>query len=119
VESITDTVVIENVNGPVSATDIEGNTRVTVVNGQIEASVTIPSNGYIIMNVANGSIDLGIPQETSAQFSATVAIGDITISSLSLTNETTTANSVTGTLGSGDGTISLVITNGSITVTGE
>jgi DUF4097 and DUF4098 domain-containing protein YvlB len=88
------------------------------VNGQITASVTLPSAGEIDMSLVNGNVDLRIPQTTSAQFSATVAIGSISLTNLSLSNETVTPNSRTGTLGGGDGTISLDAGNGTIAVQG-
>ena len=70
------------------------------------------------MSKVNGSIQLSIPQNTSAEFSATVTIGDISVSNLVLQNQESTPNSLRGTLGAGQGTISLSTVNGNIRVTG-
>ena len=64
------------------------------------------------------AIDLSIPQTTSAQFSATLATGSITLTNLILSNDTVTPGSRSGTLGSGDGTIDLDVVNGTIVVRG-
>ncbi len=109
---------ILSVNGRIEADAIHGSVFLRLVNGQITASVTLPSAGEIDMSLVNGNIDLRIPQTTSAQFSATVAIGSISLTNLSLSNETVTPNSRTGTLGGGDGTISLDAGNGTIAVRG-
>lgn len=109
---------IMSVNGQILADAIHGSVLLALVNGQITASVTLPPAGEIDMSLANGNINLRIPQTTSAQFSATVAIGSISLTNLSLFNETVTPNSRTGTLGSGDGTISLDAGNGTIAVKG-
>lgn len=109
---------IMSVNGQILADAIHGSVFLTLVNGQITASVTLPSGGEIDMSLANGNINLRIPQTTSAEFSATAAIGRITLTDLSLSNETVTPGSRTGTLGSGDGTISLDVGNGTIAVHG-
>jgi DUF4097 and DUF4098 domain-containing protein YvlB len=109
---------ILSVNGRIEADAIHGSVFLRLVNGQITASVTLPSAGEIDMSLVNGNVDLRIPQTTSAQFSATVAIGSISLTNLSLSNETVTPNSRTGTLGGGDGTISLDAGNGTIAVQG-
>jgi DUF4097 and DUF4098 domain-containing protein YvlB len=109
---------ILSVNGRIEADAIHGSVFLRLVNGQITASVTLPSAGEIDMSLVNGNIDLRIPQTTSAQFSATVAIGSISLTNLSLSNETVTPNARTGTLGGGDGTISLDAGNGTIAVRG-
>ena len=109
---------ILSVNGRILADAIHGSVLLRLVSGDITASVTLPPAGEIDMSLANGKIDLRIPQTTSAQFSATVAIGSISLTNLSLSNETVTPNSRTGTLGGGDGTISLDAGNGTIAVRG-
>ncbi|MDH5306026.1 MAG: DUF4097 family beta strand repeat-containing protein, partial [Myxococcales bacterium] len=109
---------IMNTNGRIQADTIVGNAILSSVNGDITASVTLPSAGQIDIGLANGTIDLGIPQATSAQFSATVGIGSITLTNLTLSNDTATPGSRSGTLGGGDGTIELDVGNGTIAVRG-
>ncbi|MGB2989370.1 MAG: hypothetical protein WBC98_05380, partial [Candidatus Zixiibacteriota bacterium] len=63
-------------------------------------------------------IELDIPQNTSAEFSATVVTGTISISDLILQNQVSTPGSLSGTVGSGEGTISLNVVTGSVSVKG-
>ena len=84
----------------------------------IEAEVTLPEDGTINLNLVTGNIELDIPQSTSAEFSASVVTGTISLSDLVLQNQASTPGSLTGTLGSGEGTISLNVVTGSISVQG-
>jgi len=90
---------------------------VQLVNGQIQAKVTLPTDGVIAMSTVNGGINLNIPQSTSAEFSASVVNGTIS-TDLILINLVSTPTSLTGTLGTGEGTIALSTVNGSISVWG-
>jgi len=107
-----------NVNGQVNLDEIIGSASVSLVNGQIVAEVTPPKGGIISMSVVNGGIDLDIPQYTSAQFSASVVNGTISMYDLVLIGLVSTPTSLTGTLGTGEGTIALSTVNGSISVSG-
>lgn len=109
---------IMSINGQILTDTIEGNVLLTLTSGDITASVALPSGGEVEMRAVNGSINLQIPQTTSAEFAATVANGSITLTNLSLSNEMVTPGSRTGTLGSGDGTITLGVGNGTIAVQG-
>jgi len=119
VRSLVGDCTIKNSNGRILADAILGNANMALANGEIIASVTLPSGGQIDMQVVNGNIDLDIPQATSAEFVATVAIGTITLTNLSLSPETVTPGSWSGTLGGGDGNISLGVAIGTIVVHGS
>ena len=118
IDSINNSVSVANVNGQVKLDEIFGSTSVQLVNGQIQAEVTLPTDGIIGMSTVNGGIDLDIPQNTSAIFSAKVVNGTISISDLVLNNPVSTPDSLAGTFGDGQGTISLNTVNGSISVSG-
>jgi hypothetical protein len=118
IDSVNGYVSVVNVNGQVDLDDIIGSVSVSLVNGQINAGVTPTKGGVISMATVNGGINLDIPQYTSAEFSATVVNGTITISDLVLTGIVSTPTSLTGTLGTGEGTITLGTVNGSISVSG-
>lgn len=105
--SIENDVTVNNVNGSVTLMKIVGSALVNLTNGIIESEVTLPLNGTIDLNTVNGNINLTIPVNTSAEFSAAVTIGNISISNLVLQNEVNTSTSLSGTLGSGQGTITL------------
>ncbi|NNG27768.1 MAG: DUF4097 family beta strand repeat protein [Ignavibacteriaceae bacterium] len=85
---------------------------------QVNYTITIPSNLSITIDNVNGSIQLEIPQTTSANFSASLVNGSISLQNLILHNKVVTSKSLMGTLGNGQGTISLRTTNGNINVLG-
>ena len=95
-----------------------GNSAVSLVNGQIIAKITLPLNGSIEMANVNGNIELEIPTNTSAEFSAGLVNGNITITNLVLQNQVSSSTSLTGTFGNGEGTIALATVNGNINTTG-
>jgi hypothetical protein len=116
--SVKNSVSVNHVTGQVLLDEIYGSTVVSLVTGGIEAEVNLPENGTIIFNVVTGSIGLDIPQNTSAQFSASVVTGTINMSGLVLQNQVSTPVSLTGILGGGEGTITLNVVTGSISVQG-
>ena len=118
VDSINNTVTAANVNGQILLDEIVGSTTVSLVNGQIVAKITLPLNGNIQMGNVNGNVTLEIPTNTSAQFAAGLTNGNITITNLTLHNQVSTLTSVVGTLGNGEGAISLATVNGNINAVG-
>lgn len=118
IDSISNSVTVANVNGQITMDEIFGSTSVELFNGQIQAEVTLPTDGTIALSTTNGGIVLAIPVNTSAEFAATAVNGTISMPDHILKNVTSTSNSLTGTLGDGQGTISLSTVNGSISVSG-
>lgn len=119
VQSIVANVNVVNVNGYATTRDIAGSLRMAVVNGQIDAAASPPAGGFISLNVVNGGMRLGIPQDTSAMFAAVVQTGLITLSNLTLTDIVQTATQLSGKLGDGEGDIALETVNGNIVVIGQ
>ena len=109
---------ITHVNGQVVLDDIFGDVWAYLVNGQIAGEVTIGAGGAVELTLVNGTINLGIPKTTSAEFSASVVNGYINDSGLVFQDRQSDSNSLSGTLGGGDGEISLAVINGTINVTG-
>lgn len=106
-DSINNDVTVINVGGNTTLSNILGSALIDLVAGTIEGEVTLPLNGAIDMKTVTGDINLDIPVNTSAEFSAAVNIGSISISNLVLQNEVRTSTFRSGTLGSGQGTITL------------
>jgi hypothetical protein len=105
-------------NGAVSLDNDEGSTAINLANGTIGGRVTLPPGGEMSMNLANGNVNIEIPQSTSAQFHAETGIGSVTVVGLYLQGAVIEQDRVTGTLGGGDGTIDLSVANGDIYVEG-
>jgi len=117
-DSIENDVTVNLVNGQVTLLDTIGSSSINIVNGAMECRVTLPLNSTVKLNTVNGNINLSIPAATSADFSAKVSNGSINTSSLVLQNEIRTATTLSGVLGSGQGTIFLETTNGNISASG-
>lgn len=118
VSSIESSLFIEVKNGNVYLSDIIGVATVSVDDGSIDGSVTLPPGGEIMLSTGIGDIDLRVPKSTSAELSALVGFGAITWNNLDLLNAVHTTRSLTGTLGDGSGLIDLDTRNGNIDVTG-
>ncbi len=117
-DSIENDVTVNMANAKVILMNIHGSAVVAIANGTIESEVVLPLQGTIDLKSATGDIHLTIPVNTSATFSATTLFGSINVSSnLVFQNEIITSTSRSGTLGSGEGTISLG-TIGNINVSG-
>jgi len=114
---IQNSVEVSNKNGNVFLSGIVGGVTADVENGGIEGTVVLPVNETIDFSVNNGGLELSIPTATSAEISATVnGIGQIIVSNLDIT--LSTSRSLTGTLGNGEGSISLSTVNGTIEIIG-
>jgi len=109
---------VTQVNGHVTVENIENSLLVTVENGSVYGSVSLPPGGEITLWTGNGNLDLRIPTSTSAELSARVDLGAITWDNLDFLNVVQTDRSLTGTLGNGTGLIDLDTGNGNIVVTG-
>jgi len=119
IQSMDNDIAVDHTNGNVSLTEIAGSTEVDLVNGTIDSEVVLPLGGTIDLYTVNGNINLDIPEDTSADFEAEVNIGSITLSALVVQDEVIRSTSLTGILGSGQGTISLEAdSTGSISVVG-
>lgn len=118
VSSMQNTVTIANLKGSIFASDIFASMTVAQNDGPIHVSATLPLGESIEISSNTNDIGLEIPQGTSATLSATVVAGSITAENLVLTNEVKTSNSLTGTIGKGNGSIVLTAGTGNIRVVG-
>jgi len=84
----------------------------------VNYTIIVPSQLNIAVDNVNGRIALDIPQNTSAEFSASLVNGSISLQNLTLHNRVATSKSLQGRLGEGQGTITLRTTNGNIDVSG-
>jgi hypothetical protein len=110
---------VSNVNGDLHILNVVGDIWAKLVNGSIEAEAILTENGVLDLATVNGRIVLNIPTITSANFSAGVEnVGTVSVSNLVFTDLSSTPKSFEGTLGDGDGSISLRTDNGDIRVFG-
>jgi DUF4097 and DUF4098 domain-containing protein YvlB len=97
---------------------VHGSVSVDLINGAIGARLSLPAGATVDMATVNGVVQLDIPETTSAQLTADVVNGAITLSNLDLHNSVSTRTSLRGTLGEGRGRVSLRTTHGNIGVAG-
>lgn len=109
---------VDSTNSHVFLSNIFGNVDVNLSNGSINSTMTLPVNGEIRFSTGNGNLDLSIPTSTSAMLGAYVVNGFITVSTLEFDGAEQTTQSLTGTLGNGEGVIELGAINGNISVIG-
>jgi len=109
---------VTQVNGQVTVENIENSLLVTLENGSVHGTVSLPPGGEITLWTGKGNLDLRIPTSTSAELFARVGFGAITWDNLDFLNVVQTDRSFTGTLGNGTGQIDLDTGNGNIDVTG-
>lgn len=112
-------VYVENTNGDVTLEDLRGDSQVELVNGKIQADLTLPHSGMIDLFTVNGEIELAVQRDASAQFKATLTNGQITTSNLELKDQVATKHSLSGSLGDGEGLIQLGLVNGDIKAKGR
>ena len=118
IDSLNADIHLEVVNGDVVLNEIFGNIATGITNGQLNAKVTVPHQGFCKIDMVNGQIQLGIPKTTSAEFLAKVTNGIVGVSNLVLNNMVSSRNLVSGVLGNGQGTIKVETVNGTISVIG-
>jgi len=106
-------VIGSNANGVGALSGLNTDITFVVANGDVSADSIA---GDIDINVTNGNIVLF---DTYGDVDAFVTNGSISMGNLSFTDIISTNMQFSGRLGSGDGQISLHLTNGIITVTGR
>lgn len=108
IDSIDNELSINSIAGTVTLTDIVASVAVNLISGDIISTISsLPLNGRVQMKILNGDIYLEIPAAASADLTARVFTGSITLTNLVLQNPLVTPNLVTGTLGTGQGNIDL------------
>lgn len=110
---------VTHVNGDVTLRDVEADVDVNLVNGLIDAEVDPPLAGRVELTNVNGNVLLSVPAAISADVTASVTNGSISVSNLSILDPISTSRTLRGTLGAGDGVIELVTVNGNITLRGR
>jgi len=118
VDSVDNKVTVNSVGGDIFLDEINGSVLTVLITGNIFCKATLPPDGVIDLSTVTGNIVLHIPEETSAQLSANVSTGTMHMSGLTLQNQNVTNTSVSGTLGEGNGTITVRAVTGNVTISG-
>ena len=103
-------------NGNVTLRNVTRSVQVALGNGVLDASVTVPDDGHIVLSVGNGTLVLHMQPDVSAGLRVRTGNGTITVSGLSVSNSAWGPGRFDGTLGSGTGWIDLTVGNGNVQV---
>jgi hypothetical protein len=109
---------VDLANGNVLIRRVSGSAQASLGNGNLIASMTLPNDGEILFSVGNGSANLTIQPDVSAELNAHVGFGNITVSGLPIQDPVSGPNSFRCRLGSGTGAIDISVGNGNIQVQG-
>ncbi len=112
------TTTISSVDGDLWLDNHAGSCTINGVPGNADITIALPTNGYCRATDITGDIGLAIPRETSATLSATSPSGIISFSGLTITNLDEQTGHITGTLGTGDGEITITSLSGNISIEG-
>jgi DUF4097 and DUF4098 domain-containing protein YvlB len=120
IDGVTGDIEASNVNGSTRIKDASGNLKLNSVNGRIDAEMIALANGQqVSLHAVNGEVELAVPVNADADFSANTVNGSITSAfpGLKAKREFPVGNSLKGTLGTGGATVKATTVNGSIRIT--
>ncbi len=118
-------VTVQNVDGYVSAATSNGDVRVRnttgidevrSINGSVNGDVAAIRQDVVI-ETTNGDIAIALAPTLNARLEASTVTGSVTVRDVPLGDTTNGEKHASGTLGAGDGTVTVQTTNGSITLT--
>ena len=110
--------IVCKVSSNISIGSHEGNCSIEGRGENIEVEISIPENGFCIVNIDDVNIKLKIPSAESAMLIAHTNDGAIFTSGISISDSVRIANSLSGKLGNGSGQINLTTGKGNISIEG-
>lgn len=109
---------IETAKGECIVEGHGGSVEAITQSGNINAMVLIPDSGYCNCYSVDGSITVQVPIGSSGNIILKTTNGTVSYSNLNIQNLTHTSKELTGTLGTGSGTIYLESVNGNVLLKG-
>ncbi len=119
--SITDMVAgakVRITNGEIITRNLQGGIDGVTVNGEIDSDLALLAAAKsAFLTTTNGDVMLSLPADVSASFDASTVNGEVTVTGFTSVDYTTNLPThKAGTIGSGDATITITVTNGNITI---
>jgi len=109
---------VQITNGAITTTNLEGSIDGTTTNGAINCDMALlGTSDSAVLRTTNGAVTLSLPSNVSASFDAETTNGNVAVTGFSAVNYTINeTNHKAGTIGTGDATITIDVTNGDITI---
>jgi DUF4097 and DUF4098 domain-containing protein YvlB len=109
---------IDVTTGNVTLKLFSGSANVDLITGNLSCEAFLPPRGVLDLKTITGRMDVHIPESTSAELTARVSTGKIDIWNLPLQDPSISSNYVSGQLHDGNGTITLEVITGQMSVSG-
>lgn len=109
---------IDVTTGSVTLNQFYGSANVDLITGNMSCQAFLPSGGILDLKTITGSMEVQIPVSTSAELTASISTGKIDVWNLPLQNPSISNTYVSGQLHDGNGTITLQVITGQMTVSG-
>jgi len=105
-------------NGAITTQNLEGSIDGTTTNGAIDCDMALlGSSDSAVLTTTNGAVTLSLPANVSASFDAETTNGTVTVTGFTAVNYSVNETEhKAGTIGGGDATITIEVTNGDITI---
>ena len=118
--TVPDTMLVDasQANGEIIIQGMSSDLNAGQANGTIAVDSELPPGASIVLTMGNGNISLIIPTNTSATLWCASATGRVRTYNLNILDLVQTSHRLSGTLGGGNGDISISTANGNITVRG-
>jgi hypothetical protein len=124
---VTGSVILEDVHGDadidvttgnVTLEDFYGSASADLTTGNLFCRVYLPPGGELDLKTITGQMTVHLPESASAELTASVSTGQISLINLPLEDPNISNNYVSGRLGDGDGTITLQVITGQLSISG-
>jgi DUF4097 and DUF4098 domain-containing protein YvlB len=109
---------LNTINGNVDIENQNGEMDGFSVNGSVEADIlSLPEGDNVTLSTVNGNVNLYLPADVSTEFMASTAIGEVEVLGFNvITYVDFERKKKSGTIGDGEATVTIVVTNGNITI---
>jgi hypothetical protein len=109
---------IDVTTGNVELEDFYGSASADLTTGNLCCRAYLPPEGELDLKTITGQMTVYLPESTSAHLTASLATGQISIANLPLEDPNISDNYISGRLGDGEGTITLLVITGQLSIFG-
>ncbi len=119
IQDMTGGAIVRLTNGGIATGNLRGGFDAVSVNGTINCDMAeLAANESALLTTTNGDVNLLLPADVSATFDASTVNGEVVVTGFTspVTYTINQTNHKAGTIGAGDATIEITVTNGDATI---